>query len=1047
MVYNRATKKTMKKTLFVLVAAVLMAASATAQPGLTRMAQRGQASVPQLKAAKQQNAKEKAPIALKRAAKSVDNPLWADTMSYCLDEPFYNGIGMGNDSSIMRWGIKIEAAALVGRNNITEVHFFVPAAGNYEMSIIFGASPVLAPGATAAYSQTIAATAADTMAWKTVALSSPLPVVAGQAMWVTFTNTGIPYPAAAIDGATYLNGTYASLDGLNWAPLPDFNLENTWMIRVVSDTYTVQAPMVTLAGPSVAQLNQTLTFTASSPNSDSYEWYVDGASESETSSTLTYTFTTDGMHQVVVGGTNTSGTTYDTIDVDVVDCTQPIADFPHVETFEGGVPCWTFVSADTANDYLTGVAQVDASTYGASAYVLSSYDRAEDYNQYLISPELDLDEGTQYAVRFWVRGRNASDVFRVRASSTTNDTAAFTTLLADVNPAPTAWIEVAYILPAGTKYVAINYYGDYAYYLFVGNFEVSELTEPSVTLAGPDSVGTGINAVYTASTVLADSLAWYVNGTFVAGGANTYTHVFTAAGNYQVMVEAINAVGSIYDTLDVIVYSCDGTTIPYAPDFSEGFGCWFNESRLTQGMGWYASVEAMTTPVGQVVSLSGQASFFGVTDVPTDNWLFSPVITMPATGSYEVAWQVMSLGAPSYPGDHYGLYLIAGTDTTLLFEETLSAADTVLGQRVVLLPASLSGDFRLAFRHFNCAGGYALVLDQIELRAMSAAIVNLRGPASVLINEPATFTAVSSNADSYAWTVDGSAVSETSATLTHTFTTAGNHTVSVTATNSVGSNSATMTVTAIDCGISTFPYENGFESEALNNCWNLFATDPMDYGFLFNDTPEYSRSGNACLFGAYSDDVNVDQWAVSPAITLPAEATNFVLSWYVKLNEWEGIPSQYEVRLSTTGRTAADFTTTLFSESGDNAAYEFRNVSLADYAGQTIFIAFHNITAMGGDAMAIDDLRIGEGEVSIDQVASTAISVSPNPATGMVNVSAEGIEGRVSVEIVDLNGRVVMQQQGNAASYRFDVSNLAAGAYFVRLTGENTNAVQKLIVK
>ena len=97
--------------------------------------------------------------------------------------------------------------------------------------------------------------------------------------------------------------------------------------------------------------------------------------------------------------------------------------------------------------------------------------------------------------------------------------------------------------------------------------------------------------------------------------------------------------------------------------------------------------------------------------------------------------------------------------------------------------------------------------------------------------------------------------------------------------------------------------------------------------------------------------------------------------------------------------------------------------------------------------MMIDDLRIGEGEVGIDEVVASAVSVSPNPATGMVTVRAEGIEGRVNVEIVDLNGRTVMQQQGNAASYRFDVSNLAAGAYFVRLTGENTSAVKKLIVK
>ena len=119
---------------------------------------------------------------------------------------------------------------------------------------------------------------------------------------------------------------------------------------------------------------------------------------------------------------------------------------------------------------------------------------------------------------------------------------------------------------------------------------------------------------------------------------------------------------------------------------------------------------------------------------------------------------------------------------------------------------------------------------------------------------------------------------------------------------------------------------------------------------------------------------------------------------------------------------------------------------MSSYAGQSIRIAFHNITAMGGDGLIIDDIELSN-TVGIDEVENNVLSVSPNPASTMVSVSAAGIEGNVTVQIVDLNGRVMMQQQGAAQNFRFDVSNLAQGAYFVRMTGENVNAVRKLIVK
>ena len=137
----------------------------------------------------------------------------------------------------------------------------------------------------------------------------------------------------------------------------------------------------------------------------------------------------------------------------------------------------------------------------------------------------------------------------------------------------------------------------------------------------------------------------------------------------------------------------------------------------------------------------------------------------------------------------------------------------------------------------------------------------------------------------------------------------------------------------------------------------------------------------------------------------------------------------------------------LYTEQDSARFYKQRIVDMSQYAGQTIRLAFRNLTPMGGDAMMFDDIEISN-TVSINDVAAESkLDLYPNPASTTVNVSTEGIEGKVIVSIVDLNGRVMMQQQGNAQSFRFDVSTLVQGAYFVRLTGENVNAVRKLIVK
>ncbi len=93
-----------------------------------------------------------------------------------------------------------------------------------------------------------------------------------------------------------------------------------------------------------------------------------------------------------------------------------------------------------------------------------------------------------------------------------------------------------------------------------------------------------------------------------------------------------------------------------------------------------------------------------------------------------------------------------------------------------------------------------------------------------------------------------------------------------------------------------------------------------------------------------------------------------------------------------------------------------------------------------------------ESAISI-RTHDVTIGISPNPSAGNVTVSYEVIaDGRSSVEIMDLNGRVVANfnsQDVNAGQvYRFDFhgEHLPNGIYIVKLSGAGFVATEKIMI-
>lgn len=694
----------MKKALTLFAAVMLLASASFAQTNARRMTEKDMAKVSPAAMFKAQQQKPAATVATPSAPKNVTSFPWtedfesgttpsgftlidSDNDGNNWDPTYLYGQGYGHNGSdgmIASASYDNNSGALTPDNWMILPTFDIPAGSDFELTWYEkGQDADYADEFYSVYINTTGNTVANFTATTAVLTST----TTGD--WVKKTVNLASYAGQTI----YIAFRHHNVTDMFYLDIDDMRIG------------AAGAPEVSVSGPAIALLNDPATFTATS-TVNTLTWYVDGVQESATGLTLTYTFTTAGMHEVVAEATNNVGSAYDTLNVNVVDCGGAIDNFPYTENFEAANPCWLFVSADPANDDRVGITTEEA-IEGTSSFVLSSYASATsgDYNQFLISPEFDLPTTSDFMVKFWYMGDMNTDAFRVKVSTTTRDTAAFTTVLADMPTVATTWTEVAYTLPAGTKYIAINYYGNYAYYLYIDAFSVEEMGAPIVTLDGPIEMGTNMPATYTATANLADTLVWYVDGTDANNVGNELTTTFTTSGNHEIVVEATNIYGSNSDTLIVNVIECNAIDIPHTFDLATEFNlCWDNPED-----GW----DTLSDDSGNFY-LYSMSNLYGFIDLDPDNWIYTPTLTMPAEGSFDIAWQVAPY-TTQLPSDHYGVYVVQGNNATLLREETLNASMNGFQQRVVSIPASITGDFKIAFRHYETSGGYVILLGDIKV--------------------------------------------------------------------------------------------------------------------------------------------------------------------------------------------------------------------------------------------------------------------------------------------------------------------------------------------
>ena len=234
-------------------------------------------------------------------------------------------------------------------------------------------------------------------------------------------------------------------------------------------------------------------------------------------------------------------------------------------------------------------------------------------------------------------------------------------------------------------------------------------------------------------------------------------------------------------------------------------------------------------------------------------------------------------------------------------------------------------------------------------------------------------------------------------------------------------------------------------------------------------------------------------WMVLPAIEITDDS--YELSWKSAPDQLPRYMDGYSILISNTDRFSGSFTDELFKAasmddiSGDSQSTDYSNfvftdgylhadggtlseyillgdatinygllephsMSLADYAGQTIHIAFLH-DSDDDNRLALDDILItkASGPSQLNELEDVQVQLYPNPVGDQLNVTFALSETKeITAKIISITGQLLLTEKWNSAAGNqiqktIDLNDFTSGEYILNLVTVNGEHSQTFIKK
>ena len=760
--------------------------------------------------------------------------------------------------------------------------------------------------------------------------------------------------------------------------------------------------------------------------------------------------------------------------------------------------CWNNVTSGTR--YTTF-----AQTAGYGYNYVYSYGPYSGNGQYdwLMTPEIQVPvDAENYRFLYLIGGGsypysgypNSLGAYDLYISTTgSGDTSLYTTLLLSdtlnsrtssttyVNPASVS------LTPYAGQTVSLAFRARTREYgaVYIMDVEARFAGEPRYYLSGNGVAFTGENNTYVANYLegALDSMTYQWTSTMAAAGhavvtgANTDTMhiVYNTPGADTLMFVASNQFGSDTNYGVVYVYQCDVITeYPWVEDFEESgaLACWRQEgdAEWEVGTGDYSSATGSHSGTGNALITH--------TDRGAVTKLITPVLNLAGTPTATLSfWHIQRVWSGDQ--DELNIYYRNNLDSawTLLTSFTDDIQTWTLD--TVVLP-NTSATYQIAFEMVDDYG-YGVAIDSVVVMGLAAGCAEpvvdsiVRGEDNLVIN----FT---SEADSTELTISlGTNVLETAVVAGGSYTFSGLshstvYSIALRALCSADDMSEWTVVTdstiMVNCGTpSDITVEaTTYTSATINwtaggeeTAWGIRACTTTDTLSFTATTKPYTMTGltsgvtyNVQVRALCGQNSNIEgEWSAPAQVTTDVCATVDAGSVAVNDITADGATVSWAPAQGSIGYVLyyADHAGFTFDEA--------RRVNVTDGTSHTFsgleeettyeLIVFNRctetLTSNQTDNDRVQFTTLAGGSEGIYDVENGTLTLFPNPASSVVTVTVSGFDGEVEVQIVDMNGRTVSDFRTQNSELTLDVSELTQGAYFVRVTGDKSTAVRKLIVR
>ncbi|MBS4060045.1 MAG: choice-of-anchor J domain-containing protein, partial [Bacteroidetes bacterium] len=209
-------------------------------------------------------------------------------------------------------------------------------------------------------------------------------------------------------------------------------------------------------------------------------------------------------------------------------------------------------------------------------------------------------------------------------------------------------------------------------------------------------------------------------------------------------------------------------------------------------------------------------------------------------------------------------------------------------------------------------------------------------------------------------------------------------------------------------GITTYPLIETFESGTFPPAnWSMYSLMNNSQSWELDPWINHTEGGTHSAFHNQSAEFTLDNWLVSPQISMPAEGFYYLTFWSWLANNWAYKKSSVMVSTGSPNPADNDYVEVWMLTETNNAWSWYQYfVNLEAYAGQNIYVAFRYEGDPWGHTWYVDDIGLGQ---EIDD--SPVLNVSTSEVSQGLGVNGTGSKtfNVINGGILDLNFDIAIE--------------------------------------